>query len=78
MIFRPLLRYYQLFISPIMSGKCIYTPTCSSYMGQAIKKHGIMVGIANGISRICRCTPFHKGGFDPVADNYRGNAKWLL
>ena len=48
------------------------------YMQQAIVKRGVLVGIILGIYRILRCNPFSKGGFDPVKNNYKGNAKWLL
>ncbi len=47
-------------------------------MQQAIVKRGVLVGIILGIYRILRCNPFSKGGFDPVKNNYKGNAKWLL
>jgi putative component of membrane protein insertase Oxa1/YidC/SpoIIIJ protein YidD len=48
------------------------------YAFDAIKKHGVIVGILMGSWRILRCNPFSKGGFDPVKENYRGNAKWLV
>lgn len=47
-------------------------------MGQAVKKYGVVRGGAMGAFRILRCNPFSKGGYDPVKDDYKGNAKWLL
>lgn len=47
-------------------------------MQQAIVKRGIIVGFFLGVYRILRCNPFSKGGFDPVKNNYKGKAKWLL
>ncbi|MEG1395127.1 MAG: membrane protein insertion efficiency factor YidD [Clostridia bacterium] len=72
------LGYYKNFINPLLPASCIYTPSCSAYMGQAVKKFGVLRGFGKGIARICRCNPWRKGGFDPVQDNFRGNAKWLL
>ncbi len=73
-----LIGYYKNFINPLLPDSCIYTPSCSAYMAQAIAKRGVVVGIGKGIARICRCNPWHKGGFDPVKDNYKGAIKWLL
>ena len=70
--------YYKNFINPILPDSCIYVPSCSAYMKQAIDKHGFFPGIGEGIARICRCNPWHQGGFDPVKDNFKGENKWLL
>jgi uncharacterized protein len=45
---------------------CRFKPSCSEYMAQAIEKHGVVRGIAQGCWRIMRCNPFSKGGIDPV------------
>lgn len=58
---------YQKYISPLKrTSCCIYTPTCSSYAAQAIKKYGAFKGMYLAVRRILRCNPFHKGGYDPV------------
>ncbi len=72
------LAFYKKFISAALPPTCIYTPTCSSYTYQAITKYGVIVGSFLGLMRILRCNPFAKGGFDPVKENYRGKAKWLI
>ncbi|NLC16439.1 MAG: membrane protein insertion efficiency factor YidD [Clostridiales bacterium] len=72
-----LVRFYKIAISPLLPKACIYTPTCSSYMIEAIKKFGIR-GVFLGIRRILRCAPWKKGGFDPVPDNPKGDMKWLM
>ena len=39
-LFIGLIRFYQLAISPILPASCRYTPTCSQYSLEAIKKYG--------------------------------------
>lgn len=64
------IKFYQLFISPLFPPTCRYSPTCSNYMLTAIKKHGAIKGLLMGCSRILRCQPFAKGGYDPVPDHF--------
>ena len=73
-----LLVFYKKNISSALPNRCIYTPTCSSYTYQAIEKYGLIRGCFKGFCRILRCNPLAKGGFDPVKENYRGKAKWLI
>ena len=73
-----LVRFYKMCLSPFMGGGCIYTPTCSDYMITAIRKHGCVKGVWLGVRRVFRCTPWHKGGIDPVPDNPKGDMKWLF
>ena len=61
-----LIRGYQIFISPIMPGKCRFYPTCSTYFIQAVEKYGPFKGSLLGIKRILKCHPFHEGGYDPL------------
>ena len=61
-----LIRGYQIFISPIMHGKCRFYPTCSTYFVQAVEKYGPFKGSLLGIKRILKCHPFHEGGYDPL------------
>lgn len=61
-----LIRFYQRFISPLLPPSCIYQPTCSNYMLQAIERYGVLKGVWFGVKRISRCHPFHQGGYDPV------------
>lgn len=78
MLISRLVGIYKRYYNPLFANKCKYTPSCSAYMVQAVKKRGIIVGTALGLLRIIRCNPFSKGGFDPVKDNFKGSAKWLL
>lgn len=59
-------RIYQYVLSPILPSACRYTPTCSEYTAQAIKKHGPFKGIRLGIKRILSCHPWGGSGYDPV------------
>lgn len=77
MITEFLIRTYKRYYNPLMSDRCIYKPSCSAYMGQAVGKWGV-AGVVLGVGRLLRCVPWKEGGFDPVRDNYRGKAKWIL
>lgn len=59
-------RFYQLFISPYTMSSCRYTPTCSHYTIEALRKHGPLKGLWLGIKRISRCHPWGGHGYDPV------------
>jgi putative membrane protein insertion efficiency factor len=61
-----LIRFYQLFISPIFPPSCRFEPSCSQYTYEAIAKYGIIKGGLMGIWRVLRCNPFNRGGYDPV------------
>lgn len=61
-----LVRFYQLFISPLKPPTCRYTPTCSQYTLEVLKKHGILKGGWYAIKRISSCHPWGGSGYDPV------------
>lgn len=61
-----LIRFYQLAISPWLGKNCRYTPTCSQYMLEALKTHGLARGLYWGLRRIGRCHPWGSSGYDPV------------
>ena len=58
-------RAYQLLLSPLLGQHCRYQPTCSRYFIGAVQKYGAVRGGLRGVLRICRCHPFHPGGYDP-------------
>ena len=59
-----LIRFYQVWISPMKPPSCRYVPTCSEYARIAIERYGARRGGWLAIKRILRCHPFHKGGYD--------------
>ena len=48
---------------------CRFRPTCSRYTYEAINKYGTIKGVILSLKRIIKCTPWSKGGPDPVPDN---------
>ena len=65
-LFLLLIQFYRLFISPLKPPSCRYIPTCSEYAMIAVEKYGPGRGGWMAVTRILRCHPFHKGGYDPV------------
>ena len=61
-----LVRFYQIFISPLLGSNCRFTPTCSNYMLEALEVHGLIKGLYLGVKRIFRCHPWGGSGYDPV------------
>ena len=65
-IFIFLIRVYKAMISPLFNPCCRYTPSCSEYGIQAIKKHGPLKGGLLTLKRIASCHPWGGNGHDPV------------
>ncbi|MGI4792230.1 MAG: membrane protein insertion efficiency factor YidD [Janthinobacterium lividum] len=61
-----LIRMYQRYISRWTPATCRFSPSCSEYAAQAIDRHGPLRGVGLAFWRLCRCHPFHSGGYDPV------------
>ncbi|RFZ84315.1 membrane protein insertion efficiency factor YidD [Mucilaginibacter terrenus] len=60
------IKFYQYFISPITGASCRYTPTCSQYGAEAIRKYGPFKGGWLTVKRIASCNPWGGHGHDPV------------
>lgn len=60
------IRFYQCCISPLFPPACRFTPTCSQYAIEALRKHGPLKGLWLAIKRISRCHPWGGSGYDPV------------
>lgn len=65
-LFIAIIRLYKYMISPLFPSSCRFTPSCSEYAIDAVRKYGALKGSALAARRIIRCNPFHEGGFDPV------------
>ncbi|NER15304.1 membrane protein insertion efficiency factor YidD [Leptobacterium flavescens] len=61
-----LIRMYQVLISPLTPATCRYSPTCSQYSLEALRKHGIIKGGKLAVKRIFSCHPWGGSGYDPV------------
>lgn len=62
------IRFYRLVISPMIASNCRYTPTCSTYAMEALRKHGAIKGTWLSARRIARCHPWGGSGIDNVPD----------
>ena len=60
------IQLYRYSLSPLLGRRCRFEPSCSVYTIEAIQEHGALQGVWLGARRICRCHPFHPGGYDPV------------
>jgi len=61
-----LIRFYQVGISPLIGPACRYTPTCSGYAEEAVRKYGAAKGSWLAVRRLLRCHPWGGTGHDPV------------
>ncbi|MBS1578071.1 MAG: membrane protein insertion efficiency factor YidD [Bacteroidetes bacterium] len=61
-----IIKFYQYVISPALGPKCRYTPTCSQYAVEALKKYGLFKGSWLALKRIASCHPWGGHGHDPV------------
>ena len=60
-------KFYQLCISPFTPPSCRFTPTCSQYAVEALRKYGPLKGSWLAVKRLARCHPWGGSGYDPVA-----------
>jgi uncharacterized protein len=63
---RALVRVYQWIVRPLLPPACRFHPSCSEYAEQALARHGALRGSWLAARRVCRCGPWHSGGYDPV------------
>lgn len=61
-----MISFYQKVISPLLQPSCRYSPTCSQYGLEAIKKYGAWKGGWLTVKRFFSCHPFGGHGHDPV------------
>lgn len=61
-----LIRIYKYLISPMLPNACRYTPTCSEYAEQAVRKYGPLKGSWLAAKRLSKCHPWGGSGYDPL------------
>ena len=65
-----LIRVYQKTVYVRSQGVCRYTPTCSIYAVEALRRFGLIGGSVLAVWRILRCNPLCSGGYDPVPERF--------
>lgn len=65
-LLQQLIRGYRYFLGPLLGPSCRFHPSCSQYAEEALATHGLFSGGWLAARRLCRCGPWHAGGYDPV------------
>ena len=55
LVFSGMFLFYKSFISSQDAQSCSFTPSCSVYALEAVKKQGVFKGMMNGFDRLSRC-----------------------
>ena len=71
-----LVKFYQLCISPFTPPSCRFTPTCSQYALEALRKHGLLKGSWLTLRRLSRCHPWGGSQKRTVTLKWAGTLKW--
>lgn len=64
------IRLYQLTLSPIFGPCCRYSPSCSHYGAEAVRRFGVLRGSWLAFHRVLRCNPWGGAGEDPVPQHF--------
>lgn len=62
--------FYRCAVAPLLVGTCRFTPSCSHYAEDAVRRFGPVRGGRLAVGRLLRCHPFSAGGWDPVPENW--------
>ncbi|NJC09355.1 hypothetical protein GGQ62_002353 [Polymorphobacter fuscus] len=60
------IRIWQLTFSKLLPPTCRFSPSCSAYTIEALRRHGPLKGLWLGARRLGRCHPWGPSGYDPV------------
>ena len=68
-----LVHAYRYLISPVLhmiapGSGCRFTPTCSEYALESLRRHGALRGSLLALRRLMRCHPWGGHGYDPVPE----------
>ena len=59
-----IIKFYKLFLSPLLGNNCRFYPTCSNYALEALKEFSTFYAIKIIIFRLLRCNPWGGSGID--------------
>ncbi len=57
---------YRVTLGRLVGGQCRFTPTCSQYAIDAIRKYGALPGAWRALKRVGKCHPWGGQGIDPA------------
>lgn len=63
-----LIQLYRHMVSPLRPATCRFTPTCSQYAVDALTEYGLIQGSWLAATRLAKCGPWHRGGWDPIPE----------
>ena len=64
-LFIVIIKLYQRTLSRLLGTTCRFEPSCSRYAVACLETHGAIRGSLLSLMRLCKCHPFHPGGYDP-------------
>jgi putative membrane protein insertion efficiency factor len=65
-----LFRLWQVSFSVVLPPSCRFSPSCSHYGIEALRRHGLLAGLWLTAARIARCHPWGGSGLDPVPETF--------
>ncbi|HEY2396684.1 MAG TPA: membrane protein insertion efficiency factor YidD [Rudaea sp.] len=65
-----LLAVYKRTLSPLLGERCRFEPSCADYARVAVARFGTARGGVLALSRLARCQPLCRGGFDAVPETF--------
>ncbi len=66
LLFTYVIKFYQKTLSQFFGSSCRFSPSCSCYAVEALKKKSTLHAFFLIGVRISKCHPYHPGGYDPV------------